>query len=418
MNAPISVSTLNTQIKALLESTFERVWVEGEISNLTYHSSGHVYFSLKDERSTISCVLFRGNASRLKFRLEEGMQVQVEGGLTLYLPRGSYQINCFAVQPAGIGALALAYEQLKKKLESQGYFDRTRKQPIPDRISHLVLVTSATGAAIQDMLKVAHRRWPLLKITLIDTLVQGEGAAPDIVRSLAHADSLGADVIVLGRGGGSLEDLWAFNEETVAEAVFATRTPIVSAVGHESDVMISDFVADLRAPTPSAAMEMILPDRSEMLLYLDSLMEELDRRWLQGMGLREERLMSLTESFRRHSISNRIEMIRRELEQNKILLDEAFRRNWERCAQGPSHLQERFNLLLPSIFSRKQNVIESLQQSYRGNNPSERVKQGYAQVVLDGKPASLEKLENSQSFQLEDSEYTVLASVIDKQTRK
>ncbi|MDR2636164.1 MAG: exodeoxyribonuclease VII large subunit, partial [Campylobacteraceae bacterium] len=242
---PVSVAELNRQIGALLESTFLHVRVEGEISRPTYHSSGHIYFTLKDNESAVSCVMFKGNAKGLKFALEEGLKVIADGSVTVYVPRGSYQINCLHVEPSGVGALAKAYEQLKIKLEKKGYFEN--KKPLPRFPSSIAVVTSATGAAWQDILKVAAKRWPLAKLILIPSLVQGEGAAASISRSVQKADTLGCDVMIVGRGGGSIEDLWAFNEEIVADAVYHAKTPIVSAVGHEIDYVISDFVADVRA---------------------------------------------------------------------------------------------------------------------------------------------------------------------------
>lgn len=276
MNQPISVSTLNNQIKSLLETTFIGVYVEGEISNLTYHNSGHIYFSIKDESSTISCVMFRGNAQYLKFRLEVGQKITVSGSITAYIPRGNYQLMCSKIEPSGKGSLALAFEQLKEKLQKEGLFDISLKKRLPKYPKKIVIVTSPTGAAIEDMKKVATNRWPLCKLILIPTLVQGEGAKFDIVDSIKKADSLSPDLIIVGRGGGSIEDLWAFNEEIVARAIFETTTPIISAVGHESDFLISDFVADVRAATPSNAIEIALPDKNEHFIYLDNLYQEFD----------------------------------------------------------------------------------------------------------------------------------------------
>ena len=251
----ITVSALNEKIKSLLEATFMHIRLEGEIASVTYHSSGHVYFSLKDDRSSLRCVMWRSNAARLKFRLEKGAHVVIDGSVGVYTPRGEYQLIAVSVEPYGRGALAVAFEQLKKRLEAQGYFASERKKPLPRYPRRIALVTAAGGAALQDMLKVARKRWPLTELIVVDTPVQGEGAAESIARAIAYADTLGADIIVTGRGGGSVEDLWAFNEEAVAEAIFRAHTPVVSAVGHEVDTLISDFVADLRAPTPSAAMD-------------------------------------------------------------------------------------------------------------------------------------------------------------------
>jgi len=244
MNQAMSVSSLNIKIKALLETTFMHILVEGEVSSVTYHNSGHVYFSIKDSKSSLKCVMFRSNANRMKFRLERGQKVVVNGSISVYAPRGEYQLMTFSVEPFGRGALELAYEQLKERLQQKGYFDSARKKPQPRYIKKIALVTASKSAALQDMLKIIDKRWRLVEVTVIDTLVQGDRSAPQIVEALRYADSLGVDAIVVGRGGGSREDLWAFNEEIVADAIFNLNTFVVSAVGHEVDVLISDFVAD------------------------------------------------------------------------------------------------------------------------------------------------------------------------------
>jgi len=268
----MSVSSLNTKIKSLLEATFMHTLVEGEVASVTYHTSGHLYFSIKDDKSSIKCVMWRSSVSKMKFRIEKGMHIVVEGSVSVYTPRGEYQFQTVRIEPYGQGALALAYEQLKNKLKEKGYFAVDNKKPIPKHIQKIALVTAKDSAALHDMLKIIEKRWPLLEVVIIDTLVQGEIASRQIAHGLQYADTLNADVVVVGRGGGSAEDLWAFNEEVVADAIFAMQTPIVSAVGHEVDTLISDFVADLRAPTPSAAMEMILPDISEIRYMLDDSM--------------------------------------------------------------------------------------------------------------------------------------------------
>ena len=271
--AMMSVSSLNTKIKSLLEATFMHILVEGEVASATYHSSGHLYFSIKDKGSSIKCVMWRSAVAKMKFRIEKGMHIVVEGSVSVYTPRGEYQFQTVRIEPYGQGALALAYEQLKEKLKEKGYFDAQKKQAIPKHIQKIALVTAKESAALYDMLKIIEKRWPLLEVMVIDTLVQGEKAGTQIAKSLAYADSLGVDVVVVGRGGGSAEDLWSFNEEVVADAIFMMQTPVVSAVGHEVDVMISDHVADLRAPTPSAAMEMILPDVQEIHYTLSEISE-------------------------------------------------------------------------------------------------------------------------------------------------
>lgn len=403
----LSVSELNEQIKSLLETTFARVRVEGEISNLTYHNSGHIYFSIKDDKSNIRCVMFRGNASRLKFRLEQGQSIVVDGAISLYVPRGDYQVNCFSIEPSGVGALALAFKQLQEKLREKGWFDHSLKKTIPKFPKHIVLVTSATGAALQDMKRVAEKRWKLLKITVIDTLVQGEGSVHNIVRHIGYADSLGADVMIVGRGGGSIEDLWAFNEEKVAQAIFEAKTPVVSAVGHEVDVMISDFVADLRAPTPSAAMEMILPDENEMLMYLDSLMEEMVRHQNRILHTKQEILKHLNEAYQRHSIENKIAAFEQDIKRIKTQLDQQLAYSFRRLETTLPELYLQLNRAMQQKFSEKENLLKTIISTYETNNPAKKSKKGYAQVIKEGKVVSLSEIAVNEAFSLQDFEYKI-----------
>ncbi len=389
---PISVSTLNNQIKSLLETHYMQVLVEGEVSRVTYHSTGHLYFTLKDDKSAISCVMFRGNNQRLKFRLEEGMAVIVGGGISVYTPRGSYQINCSTIEPAGSGALALAYEQLKKRLEAKGYFDRSRKKALPPFPGHIVLVTSATGAALQDMLRVAQKRWPLLKITLIDTQVQGEGSAAMIARNIRIADRLGADAIVVGRGGGSLEDLWSFNEESVADAIFAARTPVVSAVGHEIDFLISDFVADLRAPTPSAAMELILPDQSEIRITIDGLIDTFTGGMRAILQRKETQLLHLRQLFEQNSAAAKLQLYRQEAEA----------------------LQTQMRTLMRHRLQQREEQLQSLYNAFLQNDPAKRDRTGIAQISQNGKKIDLNDLKVGDRFVAETSRTRIVASVEEK----
>ncbi len=263
--AIITVSQLNKQIRDLLEGEFPLLWVKGEISNFKAHTSGHFYFSLKDAKAQISAVMFRGFNTQLKFRPEDGMEVIIRGKVTVYEPRGNYQIFCELMEPVGAGALQKAFEQLKAKLEREGLFAAERKRQLPQLPRHIAIVTSPTGAAIRDMLNVLARRFKGARITLLPCKVQGVQAAGEIAAAIALANRLtDVDVMIVGRGGGSIEDLWAFNEEIVARAIAGSRIPIVSAVGHEVDFTIADFVADLRAPTPSAAAELVVKNAQEL----------------------------------------------------------------------------------------------------------------------------------------------------------
>ncbi|MDT7043329.1 exodeoxyribonuclease VII large subunit [Candidatus Nitronereus thalassa] len=256
----LTVTELTTNIRTSLERTFSDIWVQGEVSNLRVPSSGHMYFTLKDTKSQIRAVLFRRPAMLLRFALDNGLDVIVRGRVTVYEPRGDYQILVDAIEPFGVGALQLAYEQLKEKLGKEGLFDPSRKQPLPFLPERVGIITSQTGAALRDILTVLHRRCPIISVVLYPVAVQGEGAASQIAEAIRRCDRQGeVDVMIVGRGGGSLEDLWSFNEESVVRAIAEARVPVVSAVGHEIDITLSDFAADYRAPTPSAAAEAVAP---------------------------------------------------------------------------------------------------------------------------------------------------------------
>lgn len=266
----LSVSELNHQARHLLESSFMQVWVEGELSSLSRPSSGHWYFSLKDRKCQVRCAMFRGFNQRIRTIPKEGDQIRIRGKVTLYENRGDFQIIVEHLEPAGLGELQQAFEELKRKLQAEGLFDAARKRPLPTTPRHIGVVTSPTGAAIHDILTVLARRCPAIPVTLYPTAVQGKAATADIVQAIERAQAHGvADVLIVGRGGGSLEDLWCFNEEAVARALASCTIPTVSAVGHEVDVTIADFVADLRAPTPSAAAEKISPDQLDWLRQLN-----------------------------------------------------------------------------------------------------------------------------------------------------
>jgi exodeoxyribonuclease VII large subunit len=255
----LTVTQLTAQIKTLLEGTFPDVWVEGEISNLSIPQSGHAYFTLKDDQSQIRVVLFRSSQRFLKFTLQHGIQIICRGRVSVYEPRGEYQFIVDYIEPKGVGALQLAFEQLKERLGKEGLFDLEHKKPLPVLPRRIGIITSPTGAAIRDMLRVIKRRHPKIHILIYPVPVQGIDAAPAIVAALQYFNrEQNADVLIAGRGGGSLEDLWAFNEESVARAIYDSRIPVISAVGHETDYTIADFVADMRAPTPSAAAEIVV----------------------------------------------------------------------------------------------------------------------------------------------------------------
>ena len=265
LRGPYTVSEITRRIKGLLETSLPTVWVQGEISNFTWHSSGHLYFTLKDEYSQLRCVMWRERSQRLFFTPQNGMKVLAQGDITVYERAGQYQLTVRQLQPAGIGELELAFEQLKERLRAEGLFDERHKRSLPEFPQTIGVVTSPTGAAIRDIAQIIGRRAPWVQVILRPTLVQGEGAAADIAQAIDEFNQYGkVDLLIVGRGGGSLEELWAFNEEMVARAIYRSRIPVISAVGHEVDFTIADFVADRRAPTPSAAAELAVRDRAEL----------------------------------------------------------------------------------------------------------------------------------------------------------
>ncbi len=262
----LSVEALNRLIRGQIETRFTQVWVKGELSNFKAHSSGHFYFSLKDVNSQVRAVMFRGYNSKLKFRPHDGLEVIVRGKVTVFEPRGEYQITCDTMEPVGAGALQKAFEQLKTKLKQEGLFEPTRKRTLPPLPRHIAIVTSPTGAAIRDILNILERRARGIEVTIVPTLVQGEAAAPALRDAFIKATQLPrVDVIIIGRGGGSIEDMWCFNDEALARLIAQSPIPVISAVGHEIDFTIADFVADVRAPTPSAAAELVIKSADEVM---------------------------------------------------------------------------------------------------------------------------------------------------------
>lgn len=412
MATTLSVSSLNEQIKTLLETSFEFVSVEGELSRVTKHGSGHIYFTLKDNDSAIKCVMFKGNAARLKFSLEEGAHIILHGALSLYKPRGEYQINAFSAEPYGAGALAVAFEQLKQKLETKGYFDPSRKKPFPKFPQTIVLVTSATGAALQDMQRVTSQRWPLVKLIVLDVLVQGSSAAGQIADALRTADTLGADAVVVGRGGGSIEDLWAFNEEVIADALFAMNTPTVSAVGHEIDWVISDYVADMRAPTPSAAMQMLLPDQNELSQSIDEMRYSAYGMVAQRLERKREQLIAMQESFKRHRVEHRLQVQQEAIKELRERLNRQIVQRMEQSRRELSPLIEQLNQSIESIVRQKQFMITQLSEGFNANHPKNKNKSGFAQIAREGKVIDLDALSVGDRFEAMNDKRVVRAEVV------
>lgn len=356
----LSVTQLNQQARRLLETNFNQVHVEGEISGLAMPSSGHWYFTLKDQSAQIRCAMFRGNNSRLNFRPVEGMLLIVRGRVSLYEGRGDYQLIVEHMENAGTGNLQKAFEAMKLQLAAEGLFDPQYKKPIPSHPKHVGIITSPTGAAVKDILTVLKRRFPSLPVTIIPTLVQGAQAKEGIVRALQQAQASNQfDLLIVGRGGGSIEDLWPFNEEAVARAIFACPIPVVSAVGHEIDFTIADFVADQRAPTPSAAAEMISPDRHALLEQVALLQRKLTAQMQHKLQFAQAQLNASRRQLRHPS--ERLREHAQRLDDLELHLQRAFQQQIERRRFQLQRIEDR----LPSphgMVSTRTQKIEQLQQ--------------------------------------------------------
>lgn len=390
---PVSVTQLTGYIKLLLDrdEILSQTCVRGELSNYKIHSSGHHYFTLKDEGAVISCVLFRSDAMRLRFRPESGMKVILTGRVSLFPRSGQYQLYVSHMQPDGAGDLAVAFEQLKQRLQAQGLFDAAHKKPLPRYPERVALVTSPTGAAVRDMIRILGRRWPLASVLVCPVRVQGEGAAEEIAAMLELVDAAGlADVIITGRGGGSLEDLWAFNEEIVARAIYRCKTPVISAVGHEPDVTIADFAADVRAATPSNGAELAVCDRTE----LRALLEQQARRMEKAQ---ERRLELLRQRLRRLSERPVLRSPEGSLQQKELLL-ELLRQRLERAAVSAVEQDQR-------RFATLSGRLDAL-------SPLKVLARGYAVATRQGQVLhSVEQLSPGEEIRLRLSDGTALCAV-------
>ena len=358
-----SVSEITHSIKLLLEESIAPLWIEGEVSNFKAHYSGHFYFTLKDSGAQISAVMWRSRASQVRFKLEDGMKIQAFGSIRLYEKSGRYQIDIMRMQPAGVGNLQLAFEQLKEKLKAEGLFDPVHKKPLPAFPSRIGIVTSSTGAAVRDILNVLKRRAPHVEIIIKPAKVQGEGAAEEIAAAIDAFNRWGqVDLLIVGRGGGSLEDLWAFNEEVTARAVFNSKIPIISAVGHEIDFSITDFTADLRAATPSAAAELAVPDFSEIRGQIFYFKERLSRNLQNYINRLKTAVLSLANSYGLRRIEDR-------LQQLALQVDELDAKLAQACL---------FQL------NQRSNIVTQLEQRLNGINPKQVLKRGYSITYKNG----------------------------------
>ena len=370
-------------LRTSIEEQFSDIYLEGELSNLRVPGSGHVYCTIKDKTSQIRAVLFRSAAIRLRFALQEGMQVIVRGRLTVYELRGEYQIVLDAVEPKGIGALQLAFEQLKERLASEGLFDQDRKKSIPAFPRTVGVVTSQTGAAIRDILAVLRRRWPTIHILIAPVQVQGESAGRQIAEALAHLNDWGSvDVIIVGRGGGSLEDLWSFNEEIVVRAIASSHVPVVSAVGHEIDVTLADFVADLRAPTPSAAAEAVVPVLAEVV------------ERLRELTVRTGQVMLRHCAFERQRLDAGIRGVK----------DVRFR--LQQAAQQTDDMVDRLREMVQQLLTSGRERVHEARRDLSGLNPMLAIKQGLATV-----PQYSKRLEGQMGVMLAQHRHRIYATL-------
>lgn len=390
----LSVTQINEYIRALLaqDEVLSMICVRGEISNLTLHRSGHIYFTLKDETSVLKAVMFRSSAQRVKFALKEGMNVIVYGRISLYTPSGQYQFYAEDIQPDGIGALYIAYEQIKEKLQKEGLFDSSRKKAIPKLPSTVGIITSPTGAAIHDMINVMGRRFPLTKLVLYPALVQGDTAYKSLIAGIEYFNKTkAADVIIIGRGGGSMEDLWAFNNVELAYAIAKSEIPVISAVGHESDFTICDFVADLRAPTPSAAAELAVPN-------VLTVKNDINKNILSV----EKTLISKIQNYRKH-----LNMLSsaRVLTSKENLLDE--------YKMKINLVSDRLDISMQSILRDRKHTYGILCAKLNAISPLNTLSRGYAIVQKDGGKvfASITEIETGEKVQVSLSDGDFIAIV-------
>lgn len=363
MQKVYSVGQINTYIRNMFTQDFvlNRVSVRGEISNLKYHTSGHIYFTLKDASAAIACVMFAGARGGLAFRMSNGQQVIVDGAVNVYERDGKYQLYATKIRQDGAGELYEKFLELKEELEEMGMFAPEYKQPIPKFVRRLGVVTAPTGAAIRDIINIATRRNPGIRIILYPAKVQGDGAAESVAAGLAALDALGVDVIIVGRGGGSIEDLWAFNEETVARAIFSCHTPVISAVGHETDTTIADFVADLRAPTPSAAAELAVADVTAWL-------QALDEDALQLQRIMQRMIKDARSRLRECELRMRYAKPQQRLMQQKQRLDE---------------YEERLRRVMQSLLEQTRHQLALSEERLRRLSPYEKLESGYGCILTE-----------------------------------
>ncbi|PKM57865.1 MAG: exodeoxyribonuclease VII large subunit [Firmicutes bacterium HGW-Firmicutes-3] len=390
----LGVSHVNAYIKQLMDKDFilKNLSVQGEVSNFKAHSSGHLYFTLKDDESTISCVMFKTHVQNSGFEIENGMKIIVLGAVSVYERSGQYQIYVRKMMQDGLGKLYQEFEALKKKLSSEGLFDEATKKPICKYAGHIGIITSNTGAVIKDIVQVAKRRNPYIRMTLYPTLVQGPDAAQTIIKGITYFNQeKNVDTIILGRGGGSIEDLWVFNEEAVARSIYASVIPIISAVGHETDFTISDFVADLRAPTPSAAAELAVYDYFNLQNNLNQFELTMRQAMYRQLDLKKKRL----------------ELLKVQLSHQHPGL------KFERKYQYITELEDKIKMLMDNILRRKKHQVNLLEEQLKGLSPIQRLKEGYAYLsdLQFNKIISVKQLKSNDKVMVTLSDGQVIATV-------
>lgn len=393
-----TVAQVNSYIKNMFMQDFmlQSVFVKGEVSNCKYHSSGHIYFTLKDEKGTISCVMFAGNRSGLAFRMQEGHQVIVGGSVDVYERDGKYQLYAKQIVLDGAGLLYERYERLKRELEERGMFDACYKQSIPKYIKTLGVVTAATGAAVRDIINIVSRRNPYVQIILYPAIVQGEQAVPSIVKGIQILEAYGVDTIIVGRGGGSIEDLWAFNEEAVAQAIFDCQIPVISAVGHETDTTIADFVADLRAPTPSAAAELAVYEYRQYEELLYDYRYRLDRQLRHQVNRYRSRLEQMGLKLRYLSPVNQIR------EKRTYALK----------------MEEQLEQAMQTVLIKKRHKLEMYIERLKGLSPLDKLNQGFSYVADESGKAviDIDKVEVGSVLNIHVTNGRIIARTLDKES--
>ena len=384
---PLTVSALTAQIKDILEDQVGEVSVTGEISNLRQQSSGHYYFTLKDEGSQIPCALFKGSAGRLAVAPKDGAKVVVEGEVSVYAPRGAYQLIVRSLEPVGKGDLHQRFEELKRKLQGEGLFAESRKRPIPEYVERVGIITSPTGAAVRDAIHVLQRRCPRVQLTVFGVKVQGEGAAEEVAEAIGEMGRRNFDVLLVVRGGGSLEDLWAFNEEVVVRAVVASPIPVISGVGHETDFTICDFVADVRAPTPSAAAEMVSRPDVDWVEELRSWRDRLGEAAVDFLEEKMRRLGDLSGSYVFREPRKMVEMSGQRVDELAVQLTRGLESGWRYRKQHAEGLLGRWAALRPERRLRELSLrVRGAADRLRAMGPEETLKRGYALVqTAEGK---------------------------------